>query len=128
MTLIGHEIWYRLEDKRYANYDPWAEYDQPSGSHTQIEVLEFVVIKHTLKGVWLARKWSSDHVSSDKRFVLSSANKRFACPSIDEALKSFSARKRKQASIYHTRAAIAEEAIVLAERIVNRNSFPTVNT
>jgi len=51
----------------------------------------------------------------DKKFVLTGATKRFACPTKEEALKSFKARKRRQISILEAQAKHAREALHKAE-------------
>ena len=70
------EVWWRAEDKRYANWDPWAEFEQPSGSHLKIDVIPYIVDRHTPKGVFLE--------TGD--FVLGKANKQFAVPTKELAL------------------------------------------
>ena len=119
---VPDEMWYRFEDRRYSvTIDADAEV---FGSRMDVELHEYYVAKHTPKGVWLTMfRCSSDTPFSPKtywaRFVLHSARKRFACPTIELAKESFIARKRKQARIHRARAAQADRAI----EIVNARSW-----
>ncbi len=104
--------WYRFEDKRYAG--PLDEYDQPTPSTLTVHLRKYKVLKITPKGAWV-------HLGpfSGKRFVRRDVTRRFACPTVEEALESFKARKAKQARIYRKRADDADRASRLAENMVN---------
>lgn len=110
MTIVTlpPEIWHRIEDRTYSSipdeYDRWYPI-------TKVEHRKFEVLKHTSKGVWLR-----EHPMVMPKFVLRDARKRFACPTIEEALESFIARKTKQASIYRNRMVKAEWCIAEATR------------
>jgi hypothetical protein len=92
--------WYRFEDRVYA--PAVDEFDNVVGSSiTAVHLLTYQVIRITPKGVRLA----------NNRFVLLAARKRFACPTVTDAMESFLARKRKQARIYLYRQQQALEAI-----------------
>lgn len=100
-------VWYRLDIVRYAGpVDEWGDVSGPG--RTDIRKYEYPVIKNTPKGVWLA-------VYGDAKFVLRDARKRYACPTIEEALKSFIARKKKQIAILSSRIEEARDGIQLAE-------------
>ncbi len=62
-----------------------------------IEELVFKLIKETNCGYWITDVW--DHNNEYKRWMSKTARKRYACPTRDEALISFKARKRKQIKI-----------------------------
>lgn len=97
--------WYRIEDRRYSVADPWT--GEHSHTDHQVELLEFTVKSYTPQGVWL-------NVFFSARWVKTGATKRFACPTIAEALESFVARKRRQARIYQARADAARYVEQLA--------------
>lgn len=99
--------WFRFDDQRYANAPD--EHGESYGAHTVVTLERFKMLKRTPKGVWLDIGFGS------RRFVLDTATRRFACATVEEALTSFKARKKKQASIYMNRAKLAEEAISMAE-------------
>lgn len=85
-------VWYRVVDGRRA--PPLDEWDNPVGSgQSYARVLEVPVIRRTPKGVWVE---GFDRV---ERFVLLDARKRWACPTFEEAVDSFRARKQRQAKI-----------------------------
>jgi len=88
------EIWYRLDDRAFSQSSGWDD-------DTYYTVYD--VIKHTPRGVWLKRG-----SFGGKRFVLKDAYRKFACPTLAEALESFIARKEKQADIHRSRADIAD--------------------
>lgn len=100
------EYWWRAEDRRYANYDPWAEFEQPSGSHLVIELYSYEVVRHTPKGVVL---WPHG-------FVLGTATKQFAVPTKELALLDLIARKKRHVAGCQVRLAQAEEHLRGAER------------
>ena len=73
---------YRYEEVRYS----WGvdEYDNPlPGYDLRIHLNKYKVISTTLKGVWI-QLW--DSWPEDKKFILLSARKRFACPTEKEAI------------------------------------------
>lgn len=103
---LASEVYYRYEDRRYAGpCDEWGD-PIPGSGHSDIHLRTYEVLKHTPKGVWLRFRY-------DKKFVLASANKRFACATIEEAAESFIARKKRQISIYKNRMQRAEEVLNL---------------
>ena len=114
------EVWWRAEDKRYADYDPWAEFEQPSSSHLKIELYPHEVARHTPKGVFL----------DTGDFVRGKANKQFAVPTKELALADLIARKRSQISFCQHRLNRAKEHLEGAERALrneqrNQGSGPS---
>lgn len=93
---MSHPVWYyRYVDHRMIDRGPF------------IVLERYPVIRETPKGVWLALGFG------DRRFVLRTARKRWACPTEDEALESFKARKRRQCRIL--RAQLKHAATALAQ-------------
>lgn len=78
-----------------------------SGVHVYLQKLP--VVKETPCGVWV------EQYGGGTRFVLKAARKRFACPTQEEALTSFKARKRRQIGILRAQLERAEEALDKAE-------------
>ena len=95
--------WYRYED--YLSADDW-------GSYVNVRLRTFEVIKETPKGVWL-RLYEFTNM---KRFVRNDSRKKFACPTREQALESFLARKTKQAKILKAQLRRVEEAIQIAKQ------------
>ena len=109
----SEEFWYRFEDQRYA--PSLNEFDEAVGRGSlKIHLYTYLVLKHTPKGVWInaSPRFSFGH----KKFVLKDARRRFACPTKEEALESFFARKKRQIGILRTRADDAEEALLKAKK------------
>jgi membrane-bound lytic murein transglycosylase len=106
--------WYRAVDRQYANYDPFAEFEQPSGSHTKIEVWEIEVLHLTPKGAKVR-----DPLTGEPRQVMRGARKAFARPTEKEALHDLFYRKRRQMEIYTARAASARKAMLKVEKMLN---------
>ena len=75
-----------------------------------VSVHEYRVVKVTPHGVRL----------DNGRFVLRDARKRFACPTIEEAVESFMARKSRQMGILHRQIEQIEEAIAMLPAKVER--------
>ena len=111
-------VWYRATETTTGTgyVDECGDWHRTGDSSVKILIEELEVLKRTPKGVWL--KVDSYDIYGmacrDKRFVLNESRKRFACPTIKEALDSFVARKERQAEIYEARARTARRAIKLA--------------
>jgi hypothetical protein len=107
---------YRYVDVAYASMSD--EYGESRGSgHLEVELKWYDVVRRTPKGAWIADcspYGSLGSIDGHLRFVLLTARKRFACPTKEEALESFIARKTRQASIYAARLDRARRAIVIA--------------
>lgn len=99
--------WFRYDEIRYsAGVDDYGD-PLPYRGQMEVHLHKFPVTKETKCGVWI------DHYGTPK-FILGSARKRFACPTIEEAKASFVARKERQASILSARLEDAHEALRLA--------------
>jgi hypothetical protein len=113
------ETYYRIRDFRYAA--PLDEFERPMGSGSPGFTLEtYRVLRRTPKGVWLQRTWGAFNSSDPPRFVLDGAHKRFALPTLDEALASWRARKAAQKRIYTNRLRAVEDALQAVDREVAR--------
>jgi hypothetical protein len=79
----------------------------------------FRVIKRTEKGVWVIKAENGNAIVSsfqnEPRFVLTQARKRRCYETEEQALKSFIARKKKQAHIYAKKVTDLKDAVALAE-------------
>ena len=69
--------------------------------------MEFPVVRRTPAGVWI-------DIYGRARFILTAARKRYACPTKEEALISYRARKRRQVKILRAQLKQAEQALNLA--------------
>ena len=77
------------------------------GSRVEVGLYKYKVLKWTPKGAWISLYEIIPH---DRKFVLLTARKKFACKTIEEAKESFVARKKAQIRIL--KANIAEEALL----------------
>lgn len=103
------EVWYRYVDGRYA--PPLDEWERPCGESTPyIQLQRIPVEKVTPAGVWLQDGFHP----SGRRFVLRDARKRYACPTLAEALASFQARKARQKRILSAQLRQVERCLELA--------------
>jgi hypothetical protein len=110
--------WYRYEATHYAA--PADEFGESRGfGSTSIVLHEYEVARTTPKGVWLRIGFYGDFAALDahERFVLTSARKRFACPTKREAMDSFIARKKKEIRIYTARIERARGDLRAAESV-----------
>jgi len=99
---------YRIEERRYAGgTDEWGDPIPGDRGPMNLVLSSHDVARTTPKG-W--RLMSG-------RFVLREATRRWACPTVEEALESFQARKRRQSSILLARAAAALQAGRAAKRL-----------
>lgn len=103
------EVLYRYED--WQSTGPTDEWGYSVGpSTTNVNLREYRVIRTTPKGAWI------EYYGLNK-FVKLDARKRFACPTKEEALASFMARKKKQIHILSSQLQNAETALRMADRI-----------
>lgn len=100
------EVWYRYEDSIVSSFD--TEYEYVVARRVRLDLIEYRVIKHTPKGVWL-------ELGIDKRLVLRHSRKRFACPTKEEALESFIARKECQIRILEDKLKMTKSALAQAQ-------------
>lgn len=120
---VKPEFYYRVEGRSEASWDE--ERERFYNEHLNLHIREYRVLAHTPKGVWL------DHFGQ-KRFVLTEARKKFACPTREEALESFRKRKQRQAKILRAQLRDVENYIVLADRVtpekLNSSTYPLAST
>lgn len=92
------ETFYRYEDYR-TTYG------------TELRLLEFKMVKETPRGYWI-RQCFGEYICGDmKRWIRKESHKKYACPTKEQALKSFKARKHRQHSILRHRLEGVECAI-----------------
>lgn len=105
---------YRFEEHSYAASSGWDD-DTWISTGPYLELEAFLIRSITPKG------WT---IEADNalgwRFIGREHTKRYALPTVEEALESFIARKEKQESIYLNRAKRARNAILLAVRTRER--------
>lgn len=102
---VESEKFYRFYDVSYSSWDPDA--DCPGPSYLVVHLTTYQVVKRTPTGVRLL---------GVDRFVSCKTNKRFACPTIEEAKESFIARKKRQKRIHEAWVRRAEKAIDLVNK------------
>jgi len=106
---------YRFEEVSYSTIiDAEAEI---YGSRLELELRAYFIQKKTPKGFWIEdeRVLSFDG-SQSLRFINNDWNKRFACPTLEEAIESFKARKQRQIRIYEGKISVARVALKLLEQ------------
>ena len=103
---------YRFREQTYASSDPWGDGDDYY-FHTQLELQSFAINRVTPCGIRIfVRNYAFEGRKGwSTRFVNLEANKKFALPTIPEAIESYIARKERQARIYENKAATALEMI-----------------
>lgn len=117
---MADDIWYRYIDIQFA--PPMDEFEHLSvGGEVKVHLQEYKVIRETPKGVWLCSV-IGDYECSDRRFVLRGTRKQFACPTKEQAMESFVARKKAQIRIYTARIKRAEEALLDLKRLKEREA------
>lgn len=105
---------YRYEE---VGYSPGCDqFDNPyPGCNLRVELRKYRIARVTPCGVWIDTSYSFGDPVGDK-FILLSANKRFACPTLEEAAESFKARKRRQIQILSTQLKRVQTALDIAEK------------
>lgn len=103
---------YRYIDYGVAEFSYWD--DEPHGHHMEVACRKFRILKRTPKGAWI---YVGDYINQEKKFILLTAYKQFACEGKTLALRSFIARKKRQIGLYLSRVKDAKEALAIAERM-----------
>lgn len=99
------DIWYRIVDQAYSIADEYGDHHHTS---YQARVERYKVVGLTKQGVWIQRI-SFGTLQEGRILQLRCWNKQHACPTIEEAKKSYAARKDRQIAIYKARARAAEK-------------------
>lgn len=115
LTAQVGDIWYRYTNVTYASALDEYENIIPGSGRVAVNLAEFVVLRVTPKGVWVTPPYYGD-----PRFIRLSARKRYACPTKEEALTSFLARKERQLSILEAQARNVRKAIAEGEALKKR--------
>lgn len=112
MPVSNDVVWFRYSDSLVHSGGFDDRGDPLPGSEVRIYLSTYRVIRETPKGVWLQ--------DFKPRFVLRGARKRFACPTQEEALASFIARKERQADIHQACINRATDAIKIAQGMLRK--------
>jgi hypothetical protein len=100
--------YYRIWDQAFAA--PLDEYENPIGSsESTLRCVRYPVLAKTAKGVWI-----QDDYDDRERFILSTAVKQWAHPTVELALESYLARKAREIHITEARAAASRTRIEVA--------------
>lgn len=106
---LGSYYRYEMVVCNESYYDDWGK---KWFTHVRLHLSEHRVLKKTPQGVWV-NYWGHHH---DRKFVLTKARKKWACPSKEEALESFIARKKRQADHLERELAEVNEALEVANK------------
>ncbi len=133
MTLVQRDVAenvaYRFKDQRYSVADEYGDHDYTS---YEAKLLVYPIIKYTPCGYWIWTNYAiypqlpfeynpyKDYLLGEKRFVNLQANKKFALPTIPEALESYRARKDREIAIYTARIKGAKNHLRAAVEIYHR--------
>lgn len=112
------EFWYRVKEQRYSSC--MCEDICSCPTTTRVEVEKFRVVKTTPKGVWLSSGFSTVKEYQILRWVKNDSKKKYACPTVEEAYKSFFRRKERQIKILKSRLNQAEEALEIGKNEFER--------
>lgn len=107
MSLQVGDFVYRYVDELRSHLED--EYGRAPPSTLHIYLLKFPVLKVTPCGVWIDEY-------GRRKFILLTATKRFALPTIAQAKASFIARKHKQIAIHEAAALRGKRALKEIER------------
>lgn len=87
-----------------------------------IHLDEYKLVKETRLGYWIVSTW----ISTDKHWVSKTARKRYAYPTVEEALCSFKCRKQRQIKILANQLNNAREALLQANNDSWHNQTTTL--
>lgn len=103
--MADQEYYYRIFDQQRACSLDDNDNPIPGTGYTSLQCDRLKVVKYTPKGVRL-------QIYAEKTvFVLNNSRKKYACPTYEEAVTSFVARKQRQRRIYRSKLAHIDEAL-----------------
>lgn len=108
----GLGMMYRVEVRWVGSWDDVNE--RVTHSWPKLHVAAYPVAKVTPKGKWITVGYSSGRRTSDKRFILNEAFKRFAHETKEAALEAFQARKQRQIKILEAQLNGVRETLQIA--------------
>lgn len=109
MQTASDGFWYRVEIKHYSVADEWGDHCYTS---TAESITKYEVVKETPKGVFLR----SVPFGFSSGFVLGTAKRQLACPTIELARADAIARKKRHIAGCKARLAAAENDLKILER------------
>ena len=109
-------VLYRVEDNKHDEVDE-TSFFRRSDRNFWFPVRTYPVIRATRCGVWI------DDMSTRGKFVNLQAGKRYAAPTIEEALQSYKARKRRQVSILSAQLKRATAMLRAAHKACDNPTF-----
>lgn len=109
------DVLYRAEARRYS-YTIDADADRYGVTAPELKIYRYPVLRRTPKGAWI-------DVGSEPRFILLTANKRWACETEEEARESFAARRKRQIAILNAQLRQAHEDLRLVSERLDPISF-----
>lgn len=108
---------YRYELHSYGSVD---EFDNYVRSSTRLEVYEYHLVKETAKGYWISY---FEGASSGDRWISKTAKKRFAYPTLEEALEGYIKRSERHKAILEARLRDVNIGLELAKNIKDRGVY-----
>ena len=106
---------YRYEIVEYAVMDMNGEYTNPVFPNPCLELREYDLISETPKGYWVGYNMGSSFIP--KKWVSKTSKKRFAYPTMEEALTNFILRTEKRLKILDWQLRVCKISINLAKNI-----------
>ncbi|MBK3780358.1 hypothetical protein G3A43_08810 [Paraburkholderia aspalathi] len=114
----GLAVMYRVEADWRAGYDPFDDGGFHPATLEGLHAQEYPVVKVTPKGKWI-------EVYGERKFILNASHKRFACETVELALASFKARKKRQISILSNQLRRAQGELDRLEKYLGQVPNPT---
>lgn len=93
-------------------------HDVATSLGTQVYLETYDILRHTPQGAWIK-------VHGVEKFVRLTARKCYACPTLEEAKKSFLARKASQIKICSSQLRRAQQALDLVSKTTNLADIPS---
>jgi hypothetical protein len=81
-------------------------------SDVTLSIVEFILVKETPKGHWIQRIYETGF-NGEIRWISKTSRKRYAYPTLEEALNSFIIRKKAQVNILKEQLTNAKKALTL---------------
>ena len=122
---MTNEVYYRVEDPAFIS-------DWPGNNICKPLLSKYVGMKHTPCGVWVVPLWCGAYISCEndytksfikrnKKFILNNSRKKFAWPTVEQAVESYARRKKRQQEILRYKLEETEWYVKVAESLTKKN-------
>lgn len=111
---------YRYQIREYAVHDYDGELVASKEANPKVELEEFVMIRETAKGYWIAVDFLYKDMKQLQKWVSKTSKRRYAYPTKEEAMQNFITRTKRRAQILQHQLDSCKIALAISDTIINK--------